>query len=131
MSAALRSPPSLPLLVPGFVSSKRRLPHPGLYRRRTVIQRSASLISCFPFIHRGYACPPLPSVPIPRILHVAIVPGPPSLSFLLACSLERGRHLWGIGGDDFCYPSDDEKRKGNVECVPGLFFKEIESRSSE
>lgn len=62
---------------------------------------------------------------------MAIVPGPPSLSFLLACSLERGRHLWGIGGDDFCYPSDDEKRKGNVECVPGLFFKEIESRSSE
>lgn len=59
---------------------------------------------------------------------MAIVPGPPSLSFLLARSLERGRHLWGIGGDD---PMDSairvvmKKEEGTWSVSPACSLRKL------
>lgn len=78
-------------------------PLPGLYRRRTVIQRSASLISCFPFIHRGICVSTIARYHEYCTWPSCLAPSLPDRS------LERGRHrLWGIDGGD-------EKKRGNVE----------------
>lgn len=80
-------------------------PLPDLYRRRTVIQRSASLISCFPFIHRGICVSTIARYHEYCTWPSCLAPSLPDHSEE-APSMGH-RWWWFLGGD--------EKKRGNVE----------------